>query len=117
VAFIHGAAGRYLSLDYPELVKLYRDSKTNPEAAIEYERLPASEKRLAKSVCKVYSPPKKKGKTKTRKAGLTKSEKKLIKGQRPALSDETRMRNDIMQGYLNSPDPLLREMARNYLGR
>lgn len=99
---------RMAALDYPQLVKLYRDSKKDPAAALEFDRLPPGEQRLAKQITKAYTP-------KQSKPKLTKAEKKLRKAAK--AGKPVTMAQRVFSMWGESPDPVIREAARKIAGK
>ena len=97
---------QYAALDYPQLVKLYRDSKKDPSAAAAFDRLPLTEQRLAKQITKAYTPSKPK---------LSKAEKALRKAAKSRNPVSFEQKVYAMWG--DSPDPVIREAARKIAGK
>lgn len=93
-----------LPMEYSELASLARDHST-PERALLWASLPKSEKSLGASIVKKYSPKKPKDPAKQAK-------KLLSKSQRKQMDAAQQMR----QAWLNSPDPSIREAARDLWG-
>jgi hypothetical protein len=108
VAFIvksEGAPGSALS--YEDLASLWNSaSKGNAVARIALAKLPAAERRLAEMVYKSFDGKPKKSKPKK----ISKREKQDIMRPVPLTAEQ---RAGVM--FMNSPDPALREAARDML--